>query len=685
MPSAIEITTDQTTTYTLLPEHSSVTVNPGIAIAGPNTSTGFALAAGAGAGGTITVHGTLTAGGGIYDPSTTRNSYNVTISSTGSITAVDGYGIALQKQATVINHGQITATKVGISIGDGSSVVMNTGVITAETGINTSGNGAIVGNVGTIQAVIDGMFVIGSDCTITNGGTINAGRFGIFLSENAGFSTVVTNTGVIHADVLAFRGSAAGNVFVNRGTIVGNIDMRGGDDLFDNRSGMDSGTIFLSSGNDKAFGGSGNETFSDGFGNDTIDAGGGIDTLSYDLSTDPNVAVKVDLSLTTEQVNAWGTDIFLNFENVIGSAGNDTIGGNGADNLLKGLAGADSLSGRGGNDTLIGGNGNDVLDGGSGSDTADYSGSVIVTVDLRIETVQDTGMGNDVLTGIEIVVGGSAGDRLTGNAVANVLTGAGGADFLSGEDGDDSLNGGSGNDILDGGTGRDTAVLSGARSSYAIMENADGTFTVTDLTANRDGMDVLRNVEIVRFALTGETVDLASLRQPADTPVPQPTSLVLHGTSGADRLTGGAGNDMLLGKAGKDILTGRSGLDAFVFDTKLTSKTAARNKDTISDFGPKYDTFYFDDAAFKNATITKYLKGKNASLDKAVAIKKGWFALGEAKQKDDFFIAKKVNSQTYKLLFDADGSGSKAALEIATVKLQKGEGTSLTHKDFFFV
>ena len=82
-----------------------------------------------------------------------------------------------------------------------------------------------------------------------------------------------------------------------------------------------------------------------------------------------------------------------------------------------------------------------------------------------------------------------------------------------------------------------------------------------------------------------------------------------------------------------------------------------------------------------------YHPGKflNASLDKAVAIKKGWFALGEAKQKDDFFIAKKVNAKTYKLFFDADGSGKGKALEIATVKLQKGEGTTLTHKDFFFV
>ncbi|HEV2563567.1 MAG TPA: calcium-binding protein, partial [Microvirga sp.] len=467
-PSPIVITADQFTTLTLTADHSSVTVNPGIIIAGPHNGTGFALDAAAGFGGTITVHGTLTASGGIYDPSTTRNSYNVTISSTGSIAATNGYGIALQKQAHVVNHGTITATKVGISIGDGSSVVVNTGSITADEGIRTFGNGTIIGNAGTIQTR-DGMVIIGNDCTITNSGTIKATGYGIVLAAGTGFSTVVTNTGMIQADGLAFLGNAAGNVFVNRGAITGHIDMRDGDDLFDGRTGTIAGTVLLSSGNDRAFGGSGNETFSDGLGNDMIDAGGGIDTLTYDLSTDPNVAVTVDLNLTTAQDNAWGSDVFLNFENVTGAAGNDTIGGNDADNVLKGLGGADSLTGRGGNDTLIGGAGNDVLDGGDGNDTAEFGSASSVIVDLRFEVLQDTGLGNDILIGIENLVGGSASDRFTGSAAANVLTGGGGADMLSGEAGDDTLNGGADNDVLDGGAGRDTAVFFGTRSSYTIV------------------------------------------------------------------------------------------------------------------------------------------------------------------------------------------------------------------------
>lgn len=174
---------------------------------------------------------------------------------------------------------------------------------------------------------------------------------------------------------------------------------------------------------------------------------------------------------------------------------------------------------------------------------------------------------------------------------------------------------------------------------------------------------------------------------------------VLLGNLGHDRLFGGAGKDTLKGEAGNDTLGGGAGTDklygmngaasrdAFVFDTKLTSKdVASRNKDVIYDFGPKYDSIFLDDAAFGNRTIAKYLKGKGAGLDHAYKMKSSYVRLGDkALDRDDFFIAKKVKPTEVKLYWDADGSGSKAMLEIGTVKLQKGEGTALTYKDFFFI
>ncbi|MCB5175449.1 calcium-binding protein [Microvirga lenta] len=169
---------------------------------------------------------------------------------------------------------------------------------------------------------------------------------------------------------------------------------------------------------------------------------------------------------------------------------------------------------------------------------------------------------------------------------------------------------------------------------------------------------------------------------------------VIKGTSGNDHLFGGAGNDTLKGDAGHDTIGGGAGKDklyggkgktskdAFVFDTKLTSKSVAnRNKDKIYDFGAKYDSLFFDDAAFTNKTIAKYLKKKNASLDKPAKLKASYFKKGsKATDKDDFFILKGK-----KLYWDVDGSGRKAMVEITSFKLQKGEGTTLSHHDFFFI
>ncbi|RDI62290.1 PD40 domain-containing protein [Microvirga subterranea] len=161
---------------------------------------------------------------------------------------------------------------------------------------------------------------------------------------------------------------------------------------------------------------------------------------------------------------------------------------------------------------------------------------------------------------------------------------------------------------------------------------------------------------------------------------------ILAGHAGNDILKGEAGNDVLGGGEGRDRLYGGKGAasqDAFLFDVRLTSKgVASRHKDTIEDFGARYDAIWLDDAAFSNRTIAKALKNKGASLDNPVKMKAGFFKKGaKAADRDDFFI---YNDKTKKLYFDADGSGSKAMVEIATIKLEAGAG-KLSANDFFFV
>ncbi len=134
-------------------------------------------------------------------------------------------------------------------------------------------------------------------------------------------------------------------------------------------------------------------------------------------------------------------------------------GGSG-DDLLRGGAAADSLFGGDGQDGFDMGKapaGADVLDGGPGVDAADFSGrTAIVRVTLAggADDGED-GEGVDVRASVEIVVGGSADDVLTGNAQANQLNGGPGNDTLSGGAGDDFLFGGAGNDTINGDAGND--------------------------------------------------------------------------------------------------------------------------------------------------------------------------------------------------------------------------------------
>ncbi|WP_114946578.1 glycoside hydrolase family 113 [Microvirga calopogonii] len=282
-------------------------------------------------------------------------------------------------------------------------------------------------------------------------------------------------------------------------------------------------------------------------------------------------------------------------------------------------------------------------------------------------------------------------DKLDGGYHNDTLNGAGGNDILWGGAGNDVMSGGDGADAMTGGDGDDTYSVDAAGDK--VIEAVSGG---TDLVISTVSLALSANVE--NLALSGTGALLGTGNELANT---------ITGNSGANGLSSGGGDDRLIGEAGKDTLKGEAGndkisggagndklyggkgsgsQDMFVFDTKLTSKSIAnKNKDTIYDFGPKYDAFGLDDAAFTNKIIAKYLKGKTVSLDTPIAIKKGWFVLDGAKDKDDFFIAKKVNATTYTLYWDSDGSGAKAALEIATVKLQKGEGVALTYKDFFFI
>jgi len=121
-------------------------------------------------------------------------------------------------------------------------------------------------------------------------------------------------------------------------------------------------------------------------------------------------------------------------------AGNDTIGGAGGRDYLRGDDGADSISGGAEFDDINGNRGNDTAAGGAGDDW------VVGGQD------QDVLMGDD---GADIVYGNMGDDVLYGGVGADLMRGGQGADTLRGEDGADWLSGDRGDDTLTGGAGAD--------------------------------------------------------------------------------------------------------------------------------------------------------------------------------------------------------------------------------------
>ena len=290
-------------------------------------------------------------------------------------------------------------------------------------------------------------------------------------------------------------------------------------------------------------GGNGNDLLVGTLGDDTINGGADNDTASF-INAFSNTATGVTVNLNIQGVAqftfAAGTDTLSGIENLIGSQYNDTLFGDGNDNVIEGGAG---------NDTLVGGGGNDT------ASYASASGGVTVFLALQDSAQNTRNAGSDTLSGFENLLGSAFNDTLVGDANANTLTGGAGNDVL---DVGNSAVGVS--DLLDGGSGTDTASFNAVSSGVVATLNG-----ALDGTATQAGnlIATLRNIES------------------------------LSGTSSDDVLTGDANDNSIEGGLGNDTLDGGLGNDTLVFtgNTNVTvdlSITTAQNtgwgNDTISGF-----------------------------------------------------------------------------------------------------
>lgn len=369
----------------------------------------------------------------------------------------------------------------------------------------------------------------------------------------SGVEAIITDLGSnsvnIGADTRGMRVSTGeGADFIQAGQASDTIDAGAGDDsLFVGTPDW----VNAGAGNDFVFVSGGITTGSFA----TIDGGDGVDTLAT------NIGGVVTLASGGLSVGG-GLAYIRDFENVRAAVSfgyEARVTGDDNPNLItadaglmragvarfEGAGGADTLIGADNNDVLLGGSGDDVLDGAGGNDRLD-GGTGFDTVrmagpgsvDLRLTGAQNTGSGQDTLTGIEGVAGSAARDTITGNTLANRLDGAAGDDVISGRagddtliggaggdalkggagrdliqggDGDDSLSGGPGSDTLDGGGGADLLIVSGTVASLSVYREAGGWVVA------RDGeRDVISGVELV--SVGGRLLSLARLEQEAFDP-----------------------------------------------------------------------------------------------------------------------------------------------------------------------
>jgi VCBS repeat-containing protein len=147
----------------------------------------------------------------------------------------------------------------------------------------------------------------------------------------------------------------------------------------------------------------------------------------------------------------------------------------------------------------------------------------------------------------------------------------------------------------------------------------------------------------------------------------------LSGGAGNDTLSGGAGNDTLSGGAGNDSLIGGVGEDWFRFDTAL----ATAGVDAVADFVTGTDKIVLSAAVFGQfvAGVSAGAAITNANL----VVGSG--ATAKPTLATNYLIYDKA---TGALSYDADGSGSGAAVQFAKITLV-GTTSTLASTDFVIV
>ena len=461
------------------------------------------------------------------------------------------------------NAGAITVNGVNTAYGldltsTGALSVTNSGALaataSAATGVadgillSLAGPGVVsIVNTGSISAT-GYVYIDYYGYPVRGSNAINVGLTTGSLSTG---SVAIDNSGVIQGNINLSTLTGGGDQIVNTGTISGDVLLGAGGDIYNSSAGSQVTMVLGGQGNDTISGAGGSS------GVETLGGGGGVNTLTY---ANANAGVTASLVLGQAQMTGGGgTELLSGFQNLIGSAFNDTLEGATGSKFLDGGGGVNTLTyadlgyidpwagvsyftgpttygvnvslalqgapqnigylgnvtlnnfqnliGTPNNDTLEGDGGNNVLNGGGGINTVSYAHAASgVTVSLSLQgSPQNTiGAGTDTLTNFQ---------NLTGSAFNDILEGDGG------------------NNVLDGGGGINTVsyahAASGVTVNLALQGSAQNTIGA--------GIDTLANFQNI------------------------------IGSPFADHLTGDANNNVINGGGGDDVLDGGGGVNTLTF------------------------------------------------------------------------------------------------------------------------
>lgn len=367
-------------------------------------------------------------------------------------------------------------------------------------------------------------------------------------------------------------------------------------------------------------GSTGNDTVMVSADANTLSGGGGVDTLDFRYS---QASVKVSLLFGAGIGGFAAGDHYSGFENIFGSQFGDQLFGDNGANLLSGWAGADLMRGGGGNDTYVLDNAGDIVDeitDGGGTDTVQSSVSIASGNSFAIRGAVE-----------KFILTGTANIAATGNALANEIIGNSGNNILNGAGGIDIMRGLAGNDryYVDNPADLIVEALNGGSSDIALVSTS---------------YQLKVGVHVEQLTTTSSSGTAA---------------INLVGNEFANTITGNAGNNLIDGKGGADLLRGYLGKDVFLFDTAL----GGGNTDTIADFNVADDQIRLSKSVFHGLALG--------------LVSTSAFHVGKAAADSSDRII--YDPATGRIFFDDDGVGSHAAIHFATVT----PNLSLTNADFF--